>query len=100
MNETIFRANPIETDLIREGDGYDQLLTNNHSSGLFPEILRSELREVRATIEAYSKDNPLAGDCEADACGLSLQDGDRNWNCNLRVTTDVGVCTYKLDRWD
>lgn len=74
--------------------------TNNHSSGLFPEILRSELREVRATIEAYSKDNPLAGDWEADACGLSLQDGERNWNCNLRVTTDVGVSLYKLDRWD
>lgn len=74
--------------------------TNNHSSGLFPEILRGELREVRATIEAYSRENPLAGDWEADACGLSLQDGGRNWNCNLRVTTDVGVSTYKLDRWD
>jgi hypothetical protein len=73
---------------------------NNRSSGLFPEILRGELREVRATIEAYSHDNPLEGEWEADACGLSLQDGDRNWNCNLRVTTDVGVCTYKLDRWD
>lgn len=74
--------------------------TNNHSSGLFPEILRGELREVRATIEAYSKENPLEGSWEADACGLSLQDGEQNWNCNLRVTTDVGVSTYKLDRWD
>lgn len=74
--------------------------TNNSSSGLFPELLRGELREVRATIEAYSRENPLEGEWEADACGLSLQDGDRNWNCNLRVTTDIGVSMYKLDRWD
>lgn len=74
--------------------------TNNRSSGLFPEILRGELREVRATIEAYSKENPLEGSWEADACGLSLQANDHNWNCNLRVTTDIGVSIYKLDRWD
>lgn len=73
---------------------------NNRSSGLFPEILRGELREVRATIEAYSHDNPLEGEWEADACGLSLQDGGTNWNCNIRVTTDIGVSVYKLDRWD
>lgn len=74
--------------------------TNNRTSALFPEILRGELREVRATIEAYSKQNPLSGDWEADACGLCLQDNGRSWNCNLRVTTDVGVSVYKLDRWD
>lgn len=74
---------------------------NNRTSALFPEILRGELREVRATIEAYSKENPLSGDWEADAAGLCYQaNASRNWNCNLRVTTDVGVSTYKLDRWD
>ena len=74
--------------------------TQNRTSGLFPEIMRGELREVRATIEAYSKANPLGGDWKADACGLCLQANGGNWNCNLRVTTDVGVSTYKLDRWD
>lgn len=72
----------------------------NKTSGLFPEILRGELREVRATIEAYSKANPLSGDWEADACGLCYQSGSQNWQCELRVTTDVGVSLYKLDRWD
>ena len=72
----------------------------NRTSGLFPEILRGELREVRATIEAYSKENPLSGEWEADACGLIYQSDHENWQCNLRVTTDVGVSTYKLDRWD
>jgi hypothetical protein len=75
--------------------------TKNKTSGLFPEILRGELREVRATIEAYSRENPLGGDWEADACGLCYQgNGSHNWDCSLRVTTDVGVSTYKLDRWD
>lgn len=72
----------------------------NKTSALFPEILRGELHEVRATIEAYSKANSLSGDWEADACGLIYQSSHDNWQCNLRVTTDVGVSTYKLDRWD
>lgn len=72
----------------------------NKTSALFPEILRNELHEVRATIEAYSKQNTLGGDWEADACGLCYQASSDNWQCNLRVTTDVGVSLYKLDRWD
>jgi hypothetical protein len=72
----------------------------NKSSALFPEVLRGELREVRATIEAYSNTTPLSGDWEADACGLRYQSGHDNWQCNIRVTTDVGTSLYKLDRWD
>lgn len=72
----------------------------NKTSALFPEILRNELHEVRATIEAYSKQNTLGGEWEADACGLCYQASNDNWQCNLRVTTDVGVSLYKLDRWD
>jgi hypothetical protein len=73
--------------------------TSNKSSGLFPEILRNELREVRHTIEAYSQDNRLGGYEEASACGILIQDGFRK-PVSLRVTTDVGVRTYILDRWD
>lgn len=74
--------------------------TDNKSSGLFPEILRGELREVRATIEAYSRSAELSGYEEATACGRLLQSG-RTWtNVELKVTTDLGVTTYKLDRWD
>lgn len=73
---------------------------NNKSLSLFPELLRSELREVRSTIEAYSKQNKLGGYLDASACGLCLQNNSRAWKCNLRVTTDVGVNLYKLDRWD
>lgn len=73
---------------------------HNRASSLFPEHLKGELREVRATIEAYSKSHPLAGFDEASACGIRLQYGTQWWDCTLRVTTDVGVGIYKLDRWD
>lgn len=73
---------------------------NNRSSALFPEVLRGELREVRSTIEAYSKQHKLSGYDEASACGLLLQSSRDDWKCVLHVTTDVGVSIYKLDRWD
>ena len=72
----------------------------NRSSGLFPEIMRGELREVRATIEAYSHSNKLSGYEEATACGILQQSGKTWTHCELRVTTNLGVTTYKLDRWD
>jgi hypothetical protein len=75
--------------------------TRNSSSALFPETLKGELREIRATIETYSNQNKLAGYNEASACGLCMQERSRaTWDCKLKVTTDVGVRYYKLDRWD
>ena len=73
---------------------------NNQASALFPNHLKGELREVRSTIEAYSRNNKLSGYEEADACGIRLHADSQFWNCTLRVTTDVGVSVYKLDRWD
>ena len=70
------------------------------SSCLFPEILRKELHEVRATIEAYSHQHPMGGGEEASACGLICQASTDNWLCDIRVTTDLGVSLYKIDRWD
>ena len=74
--------------------------TENKASALFPEILRNELREVRSTIEAYSNQTPLSGESEANACGICYQAQSSNWQCSLRVTTNVGVSLYNLDRWD
>jgi hypothetical protein len=87
-----------------QGEGVLFVLKNckdkyNKSSGLFPEILRSELREVRSTVEAYSQANKLSGYEEASACGILIQNGFTK-GTKLRVTTDVGVRTYELDRWD
>ena len=70
------------------------------SACLFPNFLRGELYEVRATIEAYSNNTRLMGNEDADACGLLIQSSSKNLSVKLRVTTDVGVALYKIDRWD
>lgn len=68
-------------------------------NALFPEILKSELHEVRSTIEAYSKNERLHGYEEASACGIALgTNGD--YDIKLRVTSKSGVANYKIDRWD
>ena len=66
---------------------------------LFPEVLKRELREVRATIEAYSRSEKLGGADEASACGIRLQKGS-SWKARFRVTTDIGTTIYRLERWD
>ena len=75
--------------------------TGYRTSGnaLFPETLKAELREIRSTIEAYSRKAVLGGYDEASACGIRLQ-GSSKWNARFRVTTDVGTTVYVLDRWD
>lgn len=42
------------------------------SLGLFPAILKNELREVRSVIEAYSNKNKATGSELASACGIAL----------------------------
>ena len=67
---------------------------------LFPEVLKGELREIRSTIEAYSRKEVLGGFEEASACGIRLQGNAKWWDYHFRVTTDVGTTIYTLDRWD
>ena len=67
---------------------------------LFPEVLKGELREIRSTIEAYSRNETLGGFEEASACGIRLQGNAKWWDYKFRVTTDVGTAIYTLDRWD
>jgi hypothetical protein len=66
---------------------------------LFPETLKSHLREVRSTIKAYSKTAVLGGYEEASACGIRLMEGDK-LNTKFRVQSELGEVVYTLDRWD
>jgi hypothetical protein len=69
-------------------------------AGFFPEFLRNEYHEIRATMEAYAKRAVIEGKDEAEACGISLQKG-AAWNHRFRVTSKDGVTlSYTLDRWD
>jgi hypothetical protein len=61
----------------------------------FPEVLRGELHEVRATLEAYAKNGVLSGRDEATACGIEFA------GQTFRVTHEDGSRReYTLDRWD
>ncbi|MHC4748948.1 MAG: hypothetical protein ACYTFW_03655 [Planctomycetota bacterium] len=68
-------------------------------NSLFPETLKREFREIRATIEAYSRSAVLQGYDEASACGIALSSGD-SWSASFRVLSDGQKTHYKLDRWD
>lgn len=86
------------------GDGVILLLaeareTRQSGNALFPETLKSELHEVRATIEAYSKSAAIEGMEEGNACGLLL-DGKGKWGVLVRVKSAGRSVQYRLDRWD
>lgn len=69
-------------------------------SAFFPEFLKSEYREARATIEAFAKAAVVADAKEATACGIGLH-ASGAWGQRFRVTDKHGVSiTYQLDRWD
>lgn len=86
-----------------EGEGAIVLLdgardTRRPSSCLFPEILKGELREVRATIEAYSKSRNIEPAAE-QAAGADLRKGSK-WEARMRVRSGAVVTEYVVDRWD
>lgn len=76
----------------------------NPGLALFPEVLRSEYREVRATIEAHSRRVSASGREQASACGIDLRKGKHWTKVTLRVTSRLGgavsVGEVTLDRWD
>ncbi|MEX3713511.1 hypothetical protein ABFV99_14000 [Cytobacillus horneckiae] len=80
-------------------EGAKDIRSEDVGNALFPETLKSELREIRSTIEAYSKGETIHGFEDASACGVRLQSGS-SWDAMFRVTTKTGTAIYKLDRWD
>lgn len=77
--------------------------SRNESLGLFPEILKKELRGARSVIEAHSGRMKLDAGDPPLANGIALQ---RNASRNegrtlyLRVRTSLGLSTYNIDRWE
>ena len=66
---------------------------------LFPECLKGELHQVRATIEAYSRSATLAGWQDATACGRDIRKG-RPINATVRLLKSGAWTAYHIDRWD
>jgi hypothetical protein len=67
--------------------------------GFYSEMLKSDLKPVRATLEAYTASAAIVGAEEADACGLGFSD-QAPWNLTLRVMTPTGQRTVLIDRAD
>lgn len=71
------------------------------TNAIFPETLKSEYHAIRATIEAYSHSARLSGIEDASACGIMKNAGSGDsWDVLLRVSTELGISEYRIDRWD
>lgn len=80
-------------------DGCKDTRYQSSGNALFPEILKSELHGIRATIEAYSRKAVLHGYEGVSACGVKLHSGNA-WNAKFRVTMNGVSMIVTLDRWD
>ncbi|XZN14453.1 hypothetical protein ACSW9O_15410 (plasmid) [Clostridium perfringens] len=68
--------------------------------GFFNEMLISDLRPIRKTLEAFTSMTPIEGLEDVTACGLGFSNNG-NWNLILRVRTkDGGTKLIKIDRLD
>lgn len=67
--------------------------------GFFNEMLTSELRPIRKTLEAYTENTPIENVENASACGVGYSK-ENEWNLTLRVKTNVGNRLIKIDRFD
>lgn len=65
---------------------------------LFPEILKSELHQVRSVIEAHSNSRQLEV-VDNPACGIRIQKG-QEFGFTIVVTTAAGTAEYLIDRFD
>lgn len=69
----------------------------NNELALFPTCIKSELHEVRATIEAHSKSRKLDEELAPLAAGY-LIGSERG--CDVLVTTQQGTAYYRIDRYE
>ncbi|WP_102274815.1 hypothetical protein [Cytobacillus massiliigabonensis] len=74
-------------------------LSEGKGRGFFNETLKSELREIRRTLEAYTANTPIEEAEKATACGVGYSK-DIEWNLTLKVTSNDTTRMIKIDRWD
>lgn len=84
--------------LLLEGARDIHVMRGGAGGGFFPEILKSELHEIRKTLEHYALNAVIEGAKDAEACGVMLHDKARP--VQVRVTTRGVRANYTIDRWD
>lgn len=73
--------------------------TEGKGRGFFNEMLNSEMRSIRRTLELYTANTPIEDVEEATACGVGYSK-DSDWGLTLKVTTGNSARIIKIDRWD
>lgn len=76
-----------------------QDLSEGKGRGFFNETLKSDLRQIRKTLELYTANTPIEDADEATACGVGYSK-DNEWNLTVKVTTGNSSRIIKIDRWD
>lgn len=74
-----------------------QIWTHVPYSGLFPELLRHELREVRSVIEAHNSTHKLCGDQSSESQGIAMSE--KTKAIRLRVNTENLELDVIIDRY-
>lgn len=74
-------------------------LSEGKGKGFFNEMLKSELHEIRRTLDAYTSGTPIEGKDEASVCGIGYST-EGSWDLTLRVKTDNSTRLIKIDRFD
>lgn len=69
------------------------------SSALFPQIVRSDLHEIRDTLWNFSKNEKMAKPAEGATTGGQFVSKAGSNDFIVRVTTDQVVRYYRVDRW-
>lgn len=98
-------------DRTNHGDGVCLILDGakdrqyRQGAGLFPELLRSELHEIRSTIEAFTQVRVIApaspdGADVPLAAGVDLRKDGQFKFIKLLAVTPTGQTEYHIDRWD
>jgi hypothetical protein len=67
--------------------------------GFLTEMLKSDYREIRKTLEGYIANTPIEGVEEASAAGVGYSK-DKPWDLTLKVKTGGSTRMIKIDRWD
>lgn len=73
--------------------------TKDYGTFLFPELLRSELRPIRAVIDQFSAKETLQGKDTDAACGLKLTAGEQP-GVVVSVASNGIVQNFAIDRWE
>jgi hypothetical protein len=74
-------------------------LAEGKGKGFIVEMLNSDLRPIRKTLQAFVGSTPIEDADEATACGVGYNK-DTEWNLTVKVTSGNSTRVIKIDRWD